>query len=334
MTMGSLKTTLFLTGKLALAGAIICAIGWSFVVYQPDGTVRESEADILDLSFVELSEEARFARGLDELGHDEPQTFDINGNAVNFSINYSSKRPTQLAKEYQEELVYQGLNEKVWPLGTTFGSDPDMAMAAMTGSVVPLKIDDNSAVLGGVMPAGEVNEDNDFIKLLESDNPDDRRIFTGHRVIRMLWDKKKLRSTVTATWGSDEFDYRKMAGVTETSKRKSRSELNVDTEVPSCPGCSRLNRVRDLDPSRNYSSNIFSGPHDKAKSLDFYRKAMVSRGWRETDSSRTFNAARPYIEFQGSDASMVQFAKNARFLTVMGFPGRDGETVIHTTISD
>lgn len=334
--MGSLKQMLFLTGKLALAGAIICAIGWVVAVYQPDGTVRESEADILDLSVLELSEGARFARGLDKLGHDEPQTFDINGNVVNFSVNYSSKRPLQLAKEYQEEFVYQGLNKKVWEPGTTFGSDPEMQEAAMTGGIVPLHVTDNEAVLGGVTPAGDVDSADELSRLIGSDDPDERKIFTGHRVIKMMWDAKKLRSTVTATWGDEDFDYRKMLGhvVPSNDKKKARTGLSVDTEVPACPGCSRINRVRDLDPSRQYSSNIFTGTHSEAKTLDFYRRAMTSRGWRETDSSRTFNAARPYIEFEGDEASMIQFAKNARFLTVIGFPDANGRTVVHTTVTD
>jgi hypothetical protein len=334
MTMGSLKTTLFLTGKLALAGAAICAIAWSFAVYQPDATVRESQADILDLSFIELSEGARFAKGLDKLGHDQPQTFDINGNVVNFSVNYSSKRPMQLAKEYQEEFVYQGLNDEVWEPGSTFHANPDMQLEAMTGGIVPLQVSDNQAVLGGVSPAGDATTMEGLKRLNDSDDPDKQRVFTGHRVIRMLWDPQSLRSTVTATWGNDEFDYRKMMGSPDTSKQNTRDGLSVDTEVPACPSCSRVSRVRDLDSSREYSNNIFSGTHSKAKTIDFYRQAMPNRGWAETVSSRTFNATRPYIEFDGGEAGMVQFAKNARFLTVMSFPAPNGETIVHTTISD
>lgn len=332
--MGSLKKTLLLTGKLALAGTIICGIAWTFAVYQPDGTVRQSQADILDLNLIELSETARFARGLDELGHDEPQTFDINGNVVNFSVNYSSKRPMQLAKEYQEEFVYQGLNDKVWEPGSTFQSHPGMHRAAMTGDIVPLKVTDTEAVLGGVTPAGEVNNDEDLMNLVSSDDYEEKKIFTGHRVIKMLWDPAKLRSTVTATWGDEEFDYRKMIGAADPSKEKTGSGLSVDRDVPSCPGCSRINRVRDLDPSRDYSSNIFAGTRRQDETLDFYRRAMASRGWRETDASRTFSTAKPYIQFEGDEASMVEFAKNGRFLMVMGFPGPNGETLIHTTLSD
>jgi len=340
--MNTTKSALAVGAKLGLAGLVICAVAWSVVVFQPDGTVSESEADILDLNFIHLSNSARFARGLKHLGHDSPQTFDINGNVVNFSTNFSRKSPEQLFKEYQDEFVHQGLNKKSWPLRDpsqdTEAQDAERIFAAMTGGVVPLISNENMIAMGGVLPTNDATDEEGMKELASSTNLEDRKIFKGHHYIEMFWDKETHKSTVLASWSDENFDYRKMrdaymAADAPPTPGVPTSGNSVDTEVPACPGCSRINRVRDLDATRTYSSNVFVGERPQAELMDFYRNAMVRRGWQETEASENLNLALPYVEHKGSASTMLSFSQGERFLTILGYPGDDGRTQIHTSIT-
>lgn len=322
-------STVLVAGKLFLTGLLICAIAAAFGVLQFDGTVSDSRADILDLSFVNLSNSARFARGLDELGHDRPQSFSINGNVVHFSVNYSRKRPFQLMKEYQEEFVRQGINTKVWDEYAVRDNPDGMVFDAMTGGVVPTGVSSDYVALGGVVPANEARDEASLLELAIDRTPANK-IFTGHHYVEMFWDRNRRESTVTATWSDDEFDYAKIIGGIPTDGE----DVDVDSEVPACPGCERLNRMRDLDPARSYSSNIYVGGRNQGELVDFYRRAMAQRGWDETDSSVTLNTARPYIEFTGDEASLLQFSRGSRFLTIVAYPDEHGETTVHTVMGN
>ncbi len=324
--MASLKSTLTILGKLGLAGATICAIAGIVAVYQPDGTIQDSQADILDLSMIELSNSAKFASALDNLGHDDPQSFSINGNVVHFSVNYSRKHPRELFKDYQEEFVRQGLNDKVWTDETARGTGNQMLLDGMTGGVVPtIRRGDDYYAMGGVLPANDADDEEGLLDLGRSQNSEHRKVFKGHHFVEMFWDREKLRSTVTASWSDENFDYLKMIGA-------KNDDVDVDVEVPSCPSCSRISRVRDLDPGRSYSSNIYAGTKSQRELIDFYRTAMTQRGWLETEASSMFTKMRPYVEFQGDEASFLQFTKGGRFLTIVGYPGERGKTVVHTVL--
>ncbi|TDP75825.1 hypothetical protein [Bradymonas sediminis] len=324
--MSLLKSTLPTVAKLGLAGASICAIAWAFVVYQPDATVRSSQADILDLNFIKLSNTARFSKSLEQLGHDEPQTFLINGNMVNFSVNYSRKHPHQLAREYQDEFVYQGLNTRVWPLDSTFESQPDMIVDSLTGGVVPLSSTPNSVALGGVLTAAGASNRNELEAISADPGAKKESLLRGHQAIQMNWDPSARRSTVTATWSDEKFDYTKMVFIDQTEDK--------NAIVPSCPDCRVVSRVRSMNIDSDYDSKIFSGPRSLPALTDYYRREMTQRGWVESEASVTFNMMRPYINYEGSEAVMIQFVKGRRFLSITGFPGEAGENVIHTTISD
>lgn len=327
--MPTLKPALLAAAKLGVAGAVILAIAWIAGVVQLDGQVRESQADILDFNPIKLSKSARFAGGLENLGHDEPQSFSINGNVVHFSVNHQKKRPEQLMKEYQEEFVRQGLNSKVWDDSNARGHTDEMFLDAITGAVVPIEVNDEYAAMGGVITGKEVDDEEALEEMANEPTPPNE-LFKGHQYVEMFWDRHRRKSTVTASWSDENFDYAKMVGGMGDSSK----DLDVDPIVPACPGCERLSRVRDLDPRRSYSSNSYGSPHARGDTLEFYRGAMQKRGWEETDSSIVLSSVRPYVSFEGDEAHLLQFSKGARFLTIMGFPDETGQTTVHTVMSE
>jgi hypothetical protein len=329
MLSSSIKSSAIIAGKLALAASSIVGIAWLVGVYQPDGTVQESQADILDLSLIERSEEMRFADGLDELDHDAPQSLSINGNVVHFSMARHRKRPEQLMKEYQEEFVYQGLNKHVYTPKNISEHSDDFWVDGFTGGLVPQMVTPDYASLGGLQSADGVDDKTDLMdKAIDRARPNE--IFVGHRFIEMFWDKHRRRSTVTATWSDRNFDYRKMI----PNHPEVQQDLGVDPRVPSCPGCIRLNATSDLDPERSYGSNIFEGDRGKRQTIEFYRDSMRRRGWIETDASLTFQAIRQFVRYKGDDSQMLQLTKNNRYLTVLAFPSETGKTTVHTVISE
>ncbi len=328
--MRSLKSMLWVGAKLALSGALICAIAWVVAVYQPDGTVQDSQADILDLNFIHLSNSARFARGLQQLGHDRPQTFSINGNIVNFSVNHSRKRPLQLMKEYQEEFVHQGLQDTVWTADKAKQDGDKMMQEAMTGGVVPLNVSDDYVAMGGVLPKNDATDAQGLVDLARS-RPKPPTIFKGHHWVEMFWDKYRRQTTVTASWSDEHFDYEKMfPGVAA----KEGKDIDVDLDIPACPGCNRVSRVRDLNPMRTYSSNTYASTKHLDDTLDFYRRAMHRRGWTETESSQTFATLQPYVKFEGDGAHLLQLHRGKQFLTILAYPDANGHTTIHTVMSN
>lgn len=324
--MKSINSMLAVSAKFGLAAATIGAIAWAFVVYQPDGSVSSSQADILDLSFIRLSESARFASGLKKLGHDQPQTFSINDNIVSFSTNESRKRPIELVRDYQDEFVHQGLNRRIWGPGDTFGSQPEMFLDAASGGIVPINVSETDAALGGMLSAGGAKTAEQLAALYNNDDPKLARIFTGYRAIQMQWDPERRRTQVTATWADDKFDYANMLALEKEPERKA--------PVPTCPECSVVSRISNLDSSKGYTSRIFTGDRSQAELMSFYRRTLPAQGWAETEASVTFNLLRPYIEFEGDEVGMLQFARGDKFLTVTGFGAPDGKTVVHTTISN
>lgn len=329
MQMPSLKSTLVVTAKLGLAGASIVAIAWMVGVFQPDGTIKESEADILDLNVVHRSDEVRFSDALDEMGHDDPQSFSINGNVVHFSMARHRKRPEQLMKEYQEEFVHEELLSRVYTDQKDIEENHNQYMVdSFTGGPVPQMVHPEYVALGGLMAADGIEDEEDLWGAA-LDKPKPHDVFKGHRFIEMFWDEHRRESTVTATWSDKNFDYRRMMPGNEEA-----GQLDVDTRVPACPGCTRINRTSSLDPQGNFASNIYHGARTQEQLLDFYRTAMRKRGWRETDASLTFGQVRPFVDFQGDEANMIQFSRGRDFLTIMAFPDGSGKTAVHTVISD
>ncbi|MFP4598977.1 MAG: hypothetical protein ACLFVJ_12040 [Persicimonas sp.] len=323
------KPTLLTAAKMVGTAALIAAIAWTVGVIQPDGSIGESQADILDVSFLKLSNSAKVAHALQQLGHDEPQSLNINGNVVHFSVNHEKKRPDQLMREYQEEFVRQGLNTRVWDNHNTRGNTDEMILEGMTGGVIPIESTPEHVALGGVVTANDAEDDEQLLEMAKDSTPANE-VFKGHQFIEMYWDRSKRASTVTATWSDEKFDYGKMLAGADSQQK----DIDVDPLVPACPGCTRLSRVRDLDPSREYSSNSYASTRAQREMVGFYRDAMTKRGWEETDSSLVLDTIRPNVRHVGDEATLMQFSKGARFLTVMAYPDKDGRTTVHTVMSD
>ena len=145
--------------RVALTAAVVVGVGAAIVVLSPaergseggqgEGVgVQSSRADVLWPLMTARSHTQRFAGALDDLGHEPPRVFDLNGNEVFFSTRTTHKRPDELVAEYQRAFVERGINSRIHRESTQQLSalDPseavderlaERAAAAVEGEILP-----------------------------------------------------------------------------------------------------------------------------------------------------------------------------------------------------
>jgi hypothetical protein len=317
--------------KIAVALLVIGGIGTAVVVWGPGGEVRDSQADIVDLGFGPPAVHKRFGKTLERMGHDKPQVFDLNGNTIYFSTNYFDERPRQVMNRYQEELALQGVNDRPYYQASPDDSDQRL-FTGLSGGVVPQMVSDDYITMGGMTMKGGADEPLEVIRQYRPDL-DESQLFSGHRWVEMFWEPAHGRTTVLASWSDDKFDYAKMV----PGQSADGQDLSVDALVPSCPGCRRVNRLRDLDADRLYESNIFTSTAGPRQIQQFYHRAMSARGWTRRKSNSSLSGVQKTVSFEGSDTTVLSFhregANDHRILTILIYPIGQDQTAVHTSLA-
>jgi hypothetical protein len=314
-------------GKLALAGATICAVAVGLVITGPDGHVQESKADIADVFLTPVTNTQRFATALDRLGHEPPRVYNYNGNNIYFSVRVSSKRPDELAREYQEEFVRQGVNEQVYSASKhafsgekVVGEDPDQivgAEALLSGQIIPQHVSRDGFIMHGALIKGAPKTREQFAKNMlartKEDTKDFPHTFQSFRGIEAEWEEQEKRTVVTATWGDEDFELLKTfaakdGGITE--------DVATDPEIPVCPGCERLTRFAGASTDEDQIAHVFSTTTHPNTVLSFYERALGARGWTETEASSLTRKMEGIADLQGDPKHNRQFTKDGKFLTL------------------
>lgn len=267
------RPSLFRTGlKLLFCGALIAAIGFAIAVLGTTGSVSESHADVAWLSPFERSHTERFNAALDHLGHDEPQRYDLNGNVVYFSTNTSRKSPRQLMAEYQEEFQNQGLNDRIY-VDLDQREYPQRIETALTGGLVPFAISDEQIALRGMITANKATSSEELAEVhQEADSLGE--LFRGHRYIEISRPSDSRHTSIVASWSDEAFDYERMIPGSRATGQ------GFDSTVPSCPGCTRLNRFADDNPATSNRSTLsFIGPRGLQETRDYYIRTLAHHGW-------------------------------------------------------
>lgn len=301
--------------KVAGAGATIWAIAISVGVIGPEGEVAESEADIISLDFADESPTRKFHNALDDLGHTDPQVYGLNGNVVFFSENRMRREPAQIMEDYQRRFVEQGINSKIY-----YSPDMEAQTAYLRGEIVPMKVSDGHVILSGLVPTMDFANDDSNVEAIGSEEFALEQMFAGYRSIDISKERND-HSIITASYSDETFDYAKMFN-------RGDGDKDVDTEVPTCPSCSRVTRF--TDPKANFAQNVFSGTHSKRETEKFYIDAMARRGWELTDTSRAYRDLKKVAHFKYKDAAALQFTRGTEFLNVLITDGDSGTTVYTT----
>ncbi len=165
--------------RLALTVGVVVAIGAAFLVLAPAPAnkgglqVKPSQADITWMTPVAPTPTQRFAAALQDLGHEAPRAYDLNGNNVYFSTRLSRKSPERLLAEYQQAFVDHGVNSRMWMQSTDALSHlkespglrkrlKERADAAINGEILPVKVTDQYMSMNGML----------FDKETDNDDPD------------------------------------------------------------------------------------------------------------------------------------------------------------------
>lgn len=307
------------------ASALLCAALWA-TVWTPGDGVAPSNADIVDLFSHEETTTQKFQRALDHLGHEPPRAFDINGNTVYFSVNYLDKSPVEVLKRYQDEFVYQGINQKSYP--TLASANSQQARKDMlTGGIVPSKVSPGYVAMGGGLAENGARADAELARLgRQLASGQLQKKFRAYRHIEAFREPDARFTTVVASWSDESFDYRKMLAGSRVAGQKG------DPQVPACPGCTRLQRFEDLDPQSEHVDYVYAGPMELAKTLAFYERVLSERGWQAAPSSLVLERARR-LDLGLPAAHMRHYQRGSQTLTLTAYTDSRGDTLVHFTLS-
>lgn len=337
--------SLYALGKLAIAGASLVAIGWAVITFYPSTGVKESDADIYWNFQFERDSTQKFAETLKELGHAPPRSYDFNGNTVFFSSKETTQSPEEVLREYQRIFTRNGINERPYLESSSDGgprageSDEDYfkltrerGLAMLSGQLVPSLITPSHVSMGGGLIKGSPSTCDAAEKVLEQNaaegKADFEDLFQGYRAIEATRDEGDTHTQVTATWSDDKLDIRKHI---PSSRQDYLAAASPDPIVPSCPGCTRLNRFAGQGDEEAYVTNVFRSPQHQDSVVDFYLKAMANRGWQETEASAITRQALQHTTLRDNPTQAVQLVRGEEFITVAVDPADRGSLV--TTVS-
>lgn len=327
----SIKNSVINLLKMSGAGACIAAIFFGLTASSLDGSVKKADADVLDLIPGNIFAGRNTTEVIAKSGM-TPRAYEINGNKVLFAVGQSDMQPRKVLDYYQEQFVTSGVNSQKW-LDTPKGgrmSEPQKKvesqkglkqLRAMTiGEVVPYFATDDYVSMGGPIPRGKPF--NELIEDWAADPPDSPvRVFKGFRFIDA--QRQGNGSRITSVWADEDFDFKAM-------KNPNESKLGPNLKVPACPGCRLAVRTRSLEPDEPLALEQYTTRQDSDTTYEFYRRAMLSRGWELTDTSvnMEYVAARvPDMPFN-TKGKFLAFAKNDEFVTIAVLRDQQAGTVV------
>lgn len=308
--------------KCAGAGGLIFAIAFGFGVFDPDLEVQSSDADILALDFAKRTPVEKFEGALDDLGHRDPRPFNMNGNVVFFSSLETEEEPLAVMERYQRQFYESGLNSEPFYEVNDKNSEK-IILEGHQGGIVPMHIDPNHIILGGMEMAEKVVDHDDLEQAFKKHNLEEPwKLYKGYRNIEIT--KTERNTLVTASWSHNDFDYEKMMLGNEAE------DQNASADIPGCIGCVRVNSFEDLDGDSAYRNDVYLGRSSPRDMSLFYDRALARRGWEPTEATGAFDKVRQYADFQGQDSIMRRYARGNEFITVIAYPDkRDDISVVH-----
>lgn len=335
-----MRTALKNTLKLALAASFLLAVGWSVILFNgsPAAPIKDAQADIAMLSFAPKTPQQRFVEGLDELGMEEPRSYDWNGNKVFFSMMRTKDSPQEVLHKAHKIFKNKGLNK-----GSRPELPPDLAEALVhyskhnklpknsedtladvelnighyndffTGGLVPVVNTPGRVVMAG--GTGHGKNITDVASYLAAQRENKRGAIDqvkAMHVLEAVRNPGETSSLVTAVWSDEDLDMRRFMNEGEG--------VATNPELPSCTGCSRLMALGgESKHERNYNSTSFSAPANANPDtiVNFYDRSLGARGWRRMESSVLLDKlrSRKDIPVQPPEG-LVGYARDGQFITL------------------
>ena len=301
--------------KIMASVALVAAFALVFTILSQDGDISDASADVTDLVPRSVMEHESFERVVAESGL-EPRPYDMNGNLVHFAAGESHLSPQELADYYQHKLIRAGINSMYYESGIqeqameqaleyqksnpvqereagTQSGDQDIEVsdqelelfeshnqqnhAMLNGEVVPLHIGENRVTLAGIQPkrqsANLEDINHEWLRDPVHNEIDLARNMNSYRFIEAYRRPGEQVTTVNATWSEEEqFDGELM---------QDPSSLDHDSRVqlPTCPGCERVQRHQGLHHEEPYTLNQFKVRTPPSNVHSFYTETLGGEGW-------------------------------------------------------
>lgn len=276
----------------------------------------DSRAVITSLAPALATSDENFQRSLEQLGHEPPRAYDLNGNTIYVAVNHMDRPARQVLQRYQQAFVEFGINDAVYLEEQARGTEAGMA-AALTGGLVPFDVSDDYISMGGVVTTGRASNRASLARVARrARNGDVYSYFESHRFIEIFGSKDGQRSTVVATWSGKGFDYRKM----EPGSRVGGQ--NPDAVVPACPGCRRVVSFADLQPGASGKQIAYESNASAGSTMEYFTDALFRRGFTPVGAG-SVTAKLPIQRIK--NAGIRRFVNNdGEQIIVQVLPGRHG----------
>lgn len=294
------NTTLVTIGwngiKIAVCGAVICALAMGFVVLTPDGEVESADADIFwtGSSLLQDSKQDRFVDLLDDQGFSEPRAYDWNGNVVYFAQGQSTDSPRQVAAQLQEAFLRQGINDNALPLppdpealGDESADAAEKAYAVLamqeffSGGMMPVVDTGDQVAFTSVEVAAEGGNVETLDELLMLQQALHERgygnsaLFKNFRYVEAFRPQNSRKTQKIAIFGDENTNFMNfLPGAGGEVDHRSKEDV-----VPACPGCDRVSRLSGLESEEAFEMASYNSPDTVGGVLDFYQRALLVRGW-------------------------------------------------------
>lgn len=336
--------------KLAASGATIFAIGLGISVLQPDPhtPVATANADIASFSFAPKSQQQRFVETLKKEGMEKPRAYNHNGNRMFFSTTTTRESPREVLARFQRGFVDNGVNEQVHlspfsmadadairavatqqdpQLADRLGKENDVRSAQMNdfiGGVLPVLVEDHHVIMTGTTTPHHADNWQEYLQEMvdrkDERLPDDSSPITAVKAMRYLEAYRENDATrIIAVWSDEEYEPGKIVDRGE--------DLNVDAEIPSCPGCRRLYNVQG-ESEHQYSTAAYTGSGRSVDQLvHFYDETLQAKGWQLSPTAKVLESFEEAGIKQRTDGTMLQYSRGDQFLTLVAWPDEDGASV-------
>lgn len=330
-------------GKMILAGAIVAAIGFAFVVFDdPTGEVSTAEADLWSVFTRETSNHTKFMNVLKKEGMEPPRQYDYNGNQVYFSYATTRESPRQVMHRFQEAFVREGLNKHFHP-GVRKPVDPggvEMGTVAADGLALQSLVGADDLFTGGMIPVVDTRNQMMMVGLQTKGGAKDlmealsetqggklplENVLGALRYLDATREEGSLQTTITAVWSDEHLDMNKFRSL----RQSDRTAHPVEMLIPVCGGCERVARLSGTGDEENMHNLLYRSRRSVHEITRDFDRNMGKYGWQPEPAMNQLNRLQREGYAPDRAAQIRSYMREGLNLTMIIYPDfNEGRTYV------
>jgi len=308
-----------------IGGTLAALVGvWAGLAFLGGESVSTSRADILDFGATTTGDRA-FRQVLDELGHEQPRRYIVNGNPIHVSTATLDRPPRRALERYQQAFARQGLNDRSYtdlsPLDAV-----GRTTAGLTGGLVPAIISPDRVVMRGVSPRREVDGPEELLELPigGSDSPSAMaETFEGFRWVELHRPAAGHPTKAVAIWSGEDFDYDRMFPAA-LERRADRAA----PDLPSCPNCVLVNQFADPQTRSRSEAYLFVSDRTPARLDAHFESECRTPSEAEAAAAKWRRRLRQQLAYDGASMRRRVCRTDAGRFAIKLFPTERERTAV------